>query len=75
VIANKGMISMGRVMNKLAITRAFGDFEFKTVEVDGHTERRNYITSVPEVRMIELDPFVDEFIVMGSDGLFDKFTS
>lgn len=66
---------MGRVMNKLAITRALGDFEFKTVQVDGHTERRNYITSVPEVRMIELDPFADEFIVMGSDGLFDKFTS
>ncbi len=25
--------------------------------------------------MIELDPFTDDFLVMGSDGLFDKFTS
>jgi serine/threonine protein phosphatase PrpC len=69
------MISMGRVMNRLAITRAFGDFEFKTISVDGKEHRRDYITSDPEVRMSEMDPFTDEFIVMGSDGLYDKFTS
>ena len=66
---------MGRVMNRLAITRAFGDFEFKTIQVDGQQHRRDYITSDPEVRMLELDPFTDEFFVMGSDGLYDKFTS
>lgn len=66
---------MGRVMNRLAITRAFGDFEFKTIQVDGKEHRRDYITSDPEVRMLELDPFTDDFFVMGSDGLYDKFTS
>jgi len=25
--------------------------------------------------MTEIDPFTDDFIVMGSDGVFDKFTS
>lgn len=25
--------------------------------------------------MLEIDPFTDDFIIMGSDGLFDKFTS
>lgn len=25
--------------------------------------------------MLEIDPFMDDFIIMGSDGLFDKFTS
>lgn len=25
--------------------------------------------------MLEIDPFSDDFIIMGSDGLFDKFTS
>ena len=25
--------------------------------------------------MIEIDPFIDDFIIMGSDGLYDKFTS
>jgi len=69
------MISCGRVMNRLAITRAFGDFEFKTVSLDGETHKRDYITCVPEIRMLEMDPFTDRFIVMGSDGLFDKATS
>ena len=66
------MISCGRVMNKLAITRAFGDFEFKVGE---NNTRKHYITSEPEVRLIEIDPFIDDFIVMGSDGLYDKFSS
>jgi serine/threonine protein phosphatase PrpC len=69
------MISCGRVMNRLAITRAFGDFEFKTVVVEGQVQKREYICSEPEVRMMELDPFTDDFIIVGSDGLFDKFTS
>lgn len=25
--------------------------------------------------MLELDPFTDDFIIMGSDGLYDKFAS
>lgn len=62
-------------MNKLAITRAFGDFEFKTQIHDGVLIRKDYITSLPEVRMAEIDPFVDDFIIMGSDGLYDKFSS
>lgn len=62
-------------MNRLAITRAFGDFEFKTLNVGGEMQRRDYITSDPEIRMIEIDPMTDEFIIMGSDGLYDKFTS
>jgi serine/threonine protein phosphatase PrpC len=62
-------------MNRLAITRAFGDFEFKTVSLDGEMHKRDYITCMPEIRMLEMDPFTDRFIVMGSDGLFDKATS
>lgn len=69
------MISCGRVMNRLAITRAFGDFEFKTLNVDGQTQRKDYITSDPEIRMLEIDPFIDDFIIIGSDGLYDKYTS
>lgn len=70
------MISCGRVMNRLAITRAFGDFEFKIFQISGsEAHRRQYITSDPEIRMIEIDPFTDDFILLGSDGVFDKFTS
>jgi len=63
-------------MNRLAVTRAFGDFEFKTVMGDNNVIiRKNYITSEPEVRQIDLDPFIDDFVVLASDGLYDKFTS
>ena len=62
-------------MNRLAITRAFGDFEFKTLVLEGNIHRRDYITSTPELRMLEIDPFIDDFIIIGSDGLYDKFTS
>ena len=29
----------------------------------------------PEVRQIDLDPMTDDFIVVASDGLYDKFSS
>jgi serine/threonine protein phosphatase PrpC len=70
------MIQCGRVMNRLAITRALGDFEFKILHVPGgEIQRKEYITCQPEIRMMEIDPFTDDFIIMGSDGCFDKFTS
>ena len=62
-------------MNRLAITRAFGDFDFKTLMIDGQVQRKEYISAEPEVRMVEMDPFTDDFIIMGSDGLYDKHTS
>lgn len=62
-------------MDKLAITRSFGDFELKVIQRSAKIERRNYVTSEPEIRYFEIDPAVDEFIVLGSDGLFDKFSS
>ena len=67
---------MGRVLNRLAITRAFGDFEMKIfVGDDGKPIRKYFLSVEPETRMLEVDPFIDDFIVLASDGLFDKFTS
>ncbi len=63
-------------MNRLAITRAFGDYEFKVFQNPGGiTQKRHYITCVPEITMMEFDPLTDDFLVLGSDGVFDKFTS
>jgi serine/threonine protein phosphatase PrpC len=33
------------------------------------------VTSEPEIRIIDIDPFIDDFIVIGSDGLYDKMSS
>lgn len=74
-----GYIVLGRVLGRLAITRAFGDFECKDIEVQnketGELEIKNFIISVPEVREIQIDPREDEFIVLASDGLFDRYSS
>lgn len=37
--------------------------------------KKNFITSEPEIRRYDFDPSVDEFLVIASDGIFDKFTS
>lgn len=73
----QGCINFGRVDGKLAITRAFGDFNFK-YDKDIHGNRTTYndiITSCPEIRRYDYDPTKDEFIILASDGLFDMFKS
>lgn len=62
-------------MDNLAVTRAFGDFKFKIIHQGDHMERKNYLTAEPEVRIMDIDPFIDDFIVLGSDGLYDKLSS
>ena len=67
---------MGRVGGKIAITRAFGDFEFKVfIDDEGQLIRKNVIIAEPEIRRYDFDPNQDEFIIIASDGLFDMFSS
>lgn len=74
-----GYIVFGRVLGRLAITRAFGDFECKDLEVQNkdteEKEIKSFIISQPEIREIKIDPRDDEFVVLASDGLFDRYTS
>lgn len=73
---NDGIIEFSRVGGRLAVTRAFGDFEFKYQKDSmGMKIRKNLVISEPEVRMYTFDPSEDEFIVLASDGLFDMFKS
>jgi len=76
VKANGGYISGGRVLGRLAITRAFGDFEMKVYNKEnGELSFKDFITVTPEIRQVELDFEQDDFILMASDGLFDKLSS
>lgn len=74
-----GYIVFGRVLGRLAITRAFGDFEWKDLEVQnketGEMEIKSFIISEPEITEIKIDLRQDEFIVLASDGLFDRYSS
>lgn len=71
-----GYIFGGRVAGKLAITRAFGDFEMKlSKDVTGNIFFQDFLSVEPEIRQTEIDFEQDEFIVVASDGVFDKLTS
>jgi protein phosphatase 2C family protein 2/3 len=61
-----GEVKCGRAMGKLAISRAMGDFLYKEKPI---------LISEPEIRVWDINPNEDEFIVMGSDGVFDKLSS
>ncbi|KAK3252677.1 hypothetical protein CYMTET_38040 [Cymbomonas tetramitiformis] len=81
----------GRVMGILAVTRAFGDIEFKrNIEqllVDGVLDgvwtkefaKKQNITSAPVVPMPDVMDVAtteqDEFVIMASDGLWEVFSS
>lgn len=49
-----GYIVFGRVLGRLAVTRAFGDFDCKNIEVpvgdDNEKEIKNFVLIEPEVR-------------------------
>lgn len=68
----------GRVLGRLAVTRAFGDFDCKNIEVpneDQHKEIKSFVLVEPEIRVVTLDPSRDDFILLASDGLYDRFSS
>lgn len=74
-----GYIVFGRVLGRLAVTRAFGDFECKQIAVKNEETQekdlRNFVLCVPEIRVTTLDRTRDEFFILASDGLFDRFSS
>ena len=82
-----GYIVYGRVLGRLAISRAFGDYDCKNIEMprkagDSSTQEeseekiiRNFIMSEPEIHVVDINPQSDDFFLLASDGLFDRFSS
>ncbi|KAK1941359.1 Serine/threonine-protein kinase GRIK2 [Phytophthora citrophthora] len=86
VIQLGGRVVNNRVNGVMAITRAFGDLEFKgmygtiTSSGFGRGFRDNekvpaLLTAKPDVSDIELDPKEDAFLLLACDGLWDVFTN
>eukprot|EP00928_Gymnodinium_smaydae_P039846 TRINITY_DN27132_c0_g1_i1.p1 TRINITY_DN27132_c0_g1~~TRINITY_DN27132_c0_g1_i1.p1 ORF type:complete len:704 (-),score=148.67 TRINITY_DN27132_c0_g1_i1:110-2074(-) len=71
-----GFVSFRRVLGRLAVSRAFGDEEYKTVSDDGapSSMRDPLVVAEPEIRVERLST-EDEFLFMACDGLFDVFGS
>ena len=38
-------------------------------------EEKNFVISEPEIRITHLDRNTDDFLLLASDGLFDRFSS
>jgi len=66
ISAEGGLVVFGRLFGSLAVSRSFGDREYKE---GGHY----FVSSVPHIFQVELTP-QDHFIVMACDGLWDKLT-
>jgi serine/threonine protein phosphatase PrpC len=66
-----GYIFLGRVDGTLAVSRAFGDYEFL---VKGMEPLRTYVSPEPDVFTRPIEPD-DQFLIMASDGLWDTVES
>jgi len=65
-------IDTWRLDGDLSLSRAFGDFAYKARSDLPPSAQK--LTVVPEIQQVELESF-DEFVVLGSDGVFDALTS
>ncbi|KAE8711252.1 putative protein phosphatase 2C 27 [Hibiscus syriacus] len=67
-----GFIDDGYLNGQLGVTRALGDWHLEGMKEMG--ERVGPLSAEPELKMITLTR-EDEFLIIGSDGIWDVFTS
>lgn len=67
-----GFVQFGRVNGNLALSRAFGDFEFKQNHLLKPEDQ--VVTANPDIIDRKLEPD-DEFIVIACDGIWDCMTN
>ncbi|CAE8609689.1 unnamed protein product [Polarella glacialis] len=69
-----GFVSFHRVLGRLAVSRAFGDEEYKVgVNKTADSINQPLVIAEPEIRVDQLTP-EDEFLFMACDGLFAVFS-
>lgn len=73
IMAAGGFVEMDRVNGNLALSRALGDFEFKSN--DTLTAEEQVVTCVPDIVEHSINYDKDEFIVLACDGIWDCLTS
>lgn len=63
-----GHVMFGRVLGTLAVSRAFGDLEFK---LPYNRSRDHFVSPIPDITEIPLNRDV-KFIIIACDGLWEK---
>ena len=64
-----GSVMLQRVNGSLAVSRALGDYEYKSTEDRGPSEQ--LVSPEPDVTIIDRNEHEDEFIILACDGIFD----
>uniref|UniRef100_UPI00358E4569 protein phosphatase 1A-like n=1 Tax=Myxine glutinosa TaxID=7769 RepID=UPI00358E4569 len=67
-----GSVMIQRVNGSLAVSRALGDFDYKSVDGKGPTEQ--LVSPEPDVCALERDD-ADEFAVLACDGIWDVMSN
>lgn len=67
-----GFVQMDRVDGDLAVSRAFGDFQYKQNADMGPKLQK--VSACPDIKIVNRSP-EDEVLVLACDGLWDVFTS
>ena len=72
-----GFVVMGRVMGKLAVSRAIGDAEFKNLDsrlLSEFSISSPLVIPDPDIKVSRIHD-KDEFLILACDGLWDIFSS
>lgn len=64
-----GFVKLKRIDGDLAVSRGLGDFRFKLNKNKGVNEQK--VSSEPEILVYPRNDKVDEFLVLGCDGIWD----
>lgn len=73
IMAAGGYVQMDRVNGNLALSRALGDFEYKSNE--DLCPHEQIVSCVPDITEHVLDYESDEFVILACDGIWDCLTS
>ncbi|KHJ93454.1 protein phosphatase 2C [Oesophagostomum dentatum] len=69
IVGAGGSVMIQRINGSLAVSRAFGDFEYKNVP--GLEPNKQLVSPEPDVYVLERQKEKDEFLVVACDGIYD----
>lgn len=73
IIAAGGFVDMGRVNGNLALSRAIGDFEYKSNK--DLLPQEQQVTCSPDLIRHDINYQNDEFVIVACDGIWDCLSS
>lgn len=69
IVKAGGSVMIQRVNGSLAVSRALGDYEYKSVP--GLCATEQLVSPEPDIYIIERNKEDDEFLILACDGVYD----